>query len=33
MGRIVQTGPDEYKPNNYSKSLTIGGIGGSYQTQ
>ena len=30
MGYIVETGHDEYKPNNFSKALTLPIIGDPY---
>jgi len=30
MGYIVETGPDEYKPNNFSLALTLPIIGDPY---
>ncbi len=30
MGYIVETGADEYKPNNFSKALAIPVIGDGY---
>ncbi|KAK3398862.1 S-adenosyl-L-methionine-dependent methyltransferase [Sordaria brevicollis] len=31
MNHIIQTGSDEYRPNNFSKALTTSPIAGSYQ--